>query len=226
MLTLCWYAKGDVRVDTVPDPEIQHQQNAILKKTCAIRGLGLHHFDGCLPTMKSGDILRHKNMGEAIKLRSEVKNLKMSDRVVVPLISPHGQSRTLQMHRLGRLRNGWTRSDRRPDGQSEGRYLLGNEPRAWHSRSDQIAPGGGNDLDTRGLGRNSQHNSPRRRYEHRPEQKNGTDPCAELNQTTVRKDPELRVDSSSGSGECAKDVRKIPQQEGRRYLGAATRELT
>jgi len=29
MRALCWHAKGDVRVDTVPDPKIQHPRDAI-----------------------------------------------------------------------------------------------------------------------------------------------------------------------------------------------------
>jgi len=36
------------------------------------------------PTMESGDILGHENMGEIIELGSEVTNLSVGDRVVVP----------------------------------------------------------------------------------------------------------------------------------------------
>src|SRR5665213_1804027 len=80
MRALCWHGKGDVRVDTVPDPKIQHPRDALIKITaCAICGSDLH-----LPTMESGDILGHENMGEVIELGSEVKNLKIRDRVVVP----------------------------------------------------------------------------------------------------------------------------------------------
>ena len=39
MRALCWHGKGDVRVDTVPDPKIQHPRDAIIKITaCAICG--------------------------------------------------------------------------------------------------------------------------------------------------------------------------------------------
>src|SRR4051794_21623845 len=31
MRALCWHGKGDVRVDTVPDPKIQHPRDAIIK---------------------------------------------------------------------------------------------------------------------------------------------------------------------------------------------------
>src|SRR5271166_648239 len=62
MRALCWHGKGDVRVDTVPDPKIQHPRDAIIKITaCAICGSDLHLLDGYQPTMESGDILGHEN---------------------------------------------------------------------------------------------------------------------------------------------------------------------
>ena len=83
MRALCWHGKGDVRVDTVPDPKILHPRDAIIKITaCAICGSDLHLLDGYQPTMESGDILGHENMGEVIELGSEVTNLKIGDRVV------------------------------------------------------------------------------------------------------------------------------------------------
>ena len=84
MRALCWHGKGDVRVDTVPDPKIQHPRDAIIKITDgAICGSDLHLLDGYQP-MESGDILGHENMGEVIELGSEVTNLAIGDRVVVP----------------------------------------------------------------------------------------------------------------------------------------------
>ena len=92
MRALCWHGKGDVRVDTVPDPKIQHPRDAIIKITaCAICGSDLHLLHGYQPTMESGDILGHENMGEVIELGSEVKNLKIGDRVVVPFTISCGQ---------------------------------------------------------------------------------------------------------------------------------------
>ena len=32
MRALCWHGKGDVRVDTVADPEIKHPRDAIIKE--------------------------------------------------------------------------------------------------------------------------------------------------------------------------------------------------
>jgi threonine dehydrogenase-like Zn-dependent dehydrogenase len=92
MRALCWHGTGDVRVDTVPDPRIEHPRDAIIRITaCAICGSDLHLLDGYQPTMKSGDILGHENMGEVIELGAEVSNLKIGDRVVVPFTISCGQ---------------------------------------------------------------------------------------------------------------------------------------
>jgi len=85
MKALCWHGKGDVRVDTVPDPKIQNPRDAIIKVTStAICGSDLHLLDGYMPTMEAGDILGHEFMGEVVELGSAVSNLKKGDRVVVP----------------------------------------------------------------------------------------------------------------------------------------------
>jgi threonine dehydrogenase-like Zn-dependent dehydrogenase len=85
MRALCWHGKGDVRVDTVADPEIKHPRDVIIKVTaCAICGSDLHLLDGYQPTMEAGDILGHENMGEVVEVGSEVNNLQKGDRVVVP----------------------------------------------------------------------------------------------------------------------------------------------
>jgi threonine dehydrogenase-like Zn-dependent dehydrogenase len=85
MKALCWYGKNDVRVETVPDPKLLNPRDAIIKITStAICGSDLHLYDGYIPTMEKGDILGHEPMGEVIEVGSEVKNLKVGDRVVVP----------------------------------------------------------------------------------------------------------------------------------------------
>lgn len=92
MKALCWYGKHDVRVETVPDPKILNPRDAIIKiTTAAICGSDLHLYDGYIPTMEKGDILGHENMGEVVEIGSEVKKLKMGDRVVVPFTISCGQ---------------------------------------------------------------------------------------------------------------------------------------
>ncbi|BAY16806.1 alcohol dehydrogenase [Anabaenopsis circularis NIES-21] len=85
MKAVCWHGANDVRVETVPDPKILNPRDAIIKITStAICGSDLHIYDGYIPTMQKGDILGHEFMGEVVELGSEVKNVKIGDRVVVP----------------------------------------------------------------------------------------------------------------------------------------------
>ncbi|MGZ5007594.1 MAG: zinc-dependent alcohol dehydrogenase [Methylobacter sp.] len=92
MRALCWYGTNDVRVSTVPDPKIIDKRDAIIKITStAICGSDLHLLDGFMPTMEKGDILGHEPMGEVVEVGSEVKNLKVGDRVVVPFTIACGE---------------------------------------------------------------------------------------------------------------------------------------
>ncbi|MGZ5010176.1 MAG: zinc-dependent alcohol dehydrogenase [Methylobacter sp.] len=92
MKALCWYGTNDVRVTTVPDPKIIDKTDAIIKITStAICGSDLHILDGFQPTMERGDILGHEPMGEVVEVGSDVKNLKIGDRVVVPFTISCGE---------------------------------------------------------------------------------------------------------------------------------------
>lgn len=85
MKALCWHGTGDVRIDNVPDPKIQHPRDAIIKITASgICGSDLHLFNGFVPTMEKGDVLGHEPMGIVVDVGSAVYNLKPGDRVVVP----------------------------------------------------------------------------------------------------------------------------------------------
>lgn len=85
MQALRWYDTHDVRVETVPDPEILNPRDAIIDiSLTAICGSDLHLYDGYIPTMEEGDILGHEFMGEVVEVGTEVDNLEVGDRVVVP----------------------------------------------------------------------------------------------------------------------------------------------
>jgi len=85
MKALCWHGKHDMRLDTVPDPKIEHSRDAIIKVTsCAICGSDLHIYDGVIPTMEHGDVIGHETMGEVVEVGPDVGDLKVGDRVVVP----------------------------------------------------------------------------------------------------------------------------------------------
>ncbi|HEX9961583.1 MAG TPA: alcohol dehydrogenase catalytic domain-containing protein, partial [Pyrinomonadaceae bacterium] len=85
MKAVCWYGKHDVRVESVPDPQILNSRDAIIKiTTTAICGSDLHLYNGYIPTMQEGDILGHEFMGEIVELGKDVTNLQKGDRVVIP----------------------------------------------------------------------------------------------------------------------------------------------
>ena len=85
MRAVCWQGAGNVRVTTVPDPEILNPRDAIVKVTAtAICGSDLHLYNGVIPTMRSGDILGHEFMGEVVEVGAGNSAVKPGDRVVVP----------------------------------------------------------------------------------------------------------------------------------------------
>jgi len=84
MRALTWHGTHDVRVDTVPDPEIVNPRDAIIKVTStAICGSDLHLYDGVIPGMLPGDILGHEFMGEVVETGPST-TLRKGQRVVVP----------------------------------------------------------------------------------------------------------------------------------------------
>jgi len=81
-----------MRVVDVPDPEIINPHDAIVKITStAICGSDLHLYNGFVPAMEKGDIVGHEFMGEVVEIGSEVKKLKVGDRIVVPFAISCGQ---------------------------------------------------------------------------------------------------------------------------------------
>ena len=85
MRALTWHGKHDVRVDTVPDPEIVNPRDAIIQVTAtAICGSDLHLYDGYIPEVRKGDVLGHEFMGEIVAIGKGVGKHKVGDRVLVP----------------------------------------------------------------------------------------------------------------------------------------------
>ncbi len=85
MRALCWNGINDLRVETVPDPEIVNPNDVILKVTMTTTcGSDLHFIDGYLPTMREGDVIGHEFMGEVVEVGRGVTKIKKGHRVVVP----------------------------------------------------------------------------------------------------------------------------------------------
>jgi threonine dehydrogenase-like Zn-dependent dehydrogenase len=85
MKAVTWHGKRDVRVDTVPDPSIQHPTDAIVRITSTgICGSDLHLYEVLGPFMGEGDILGHEPMGIVEEVGAEVTHIAKGDRVVIP----------------------------------------------------------------------------------------------------------------------------------------------
>jgi S-(hydroxymethyl)glutathione dehydrogenase/alcohol dehydrogenase len=84
MKAAVFHKPGDIRVDTVPDPEILDPRDIILKVTStAICGSDLHILSGAVP-QKDPMVMGHEFMGIVEEVGSAITNLKRGDRVVVP----------------------------------------------------------------------------------------------------------------------------------------------
>ncbi len=85
MKAVVFHAIGDIRLDDVPEPVIQAPTDAIVRITAsAICGTDLHFIRGSVGGMRSGTILGHEAVGIVEALGSDVRNLQVGDRVVVP----------------------------------------------------------------------------------------------------------------------------------------------
>ncbi|WP_347059772.1 alcohol dehydrogenase catalytic domain-containing protein [Blastococcus sp. HT6-30] len=85
MRAVTWHGRGDVRVDTVPDPTIQDQTDVIVEITSSgICGSDLHLIEVLAPFMTVGDVMGHEPMGIVREVGRDVTSVKPGDRVVVP----------------------------------------------------------------------------------------------------------------------------------------------
>jgi threonine dehydrogenase-like Zn-dependent dehydrogenase len=85
MKAVTWHGRRDVRVDTVPDPCIKEPTDVIVRiTTTGICGSDLHLYNVLGPFMDEGDILGHEPMGMVEQVGSEVTELAVGDRVVIP----------------------------------------------------------------------------------------------------------------------------------------------
>ena len=92
MKALTYHGSKDVRVESVPDPVLQADDDIILRVTStAICGSDLHIYRGKIPMMKSGDILGHEFMGIVEETGRGVTRIKRGDRVVIPFTISCGE---------------------------------------------------------------------------------------------------------------------------------------
>ncbi|GIH29480.1 glutathione-dependent formaldehyde dehydrogenase [Acrocarpospora phusangensis] len=84
MKAVVWHDVGKIALDQMPDPRIQHPEDAIIRITAsAICGTDLHFVRGTVPHMRPGTILGHEAVGLVMELGPGVRNFNPGDRVVV-----------------------------------------------------------------------------------------------------------------------------------------------
>ncbi len=84
MKAVIFHGKGDVRVETVPDPGIEQPTDAVVRiTTSAICGSDLHPYHGRVGV---GDVfpIGHEFVGVVEAVGSEVRGVRPGDRVVAP----------------------------------------------------------------------------------------------------------------------------------------------
>ena len=85
MKAVVWHGIGDIRMEDVPEPQIQESTDAIVRLTSsAICGTDLHFIRGTFSGMKPGTILGHEGVGVVEAVGSDVRNINVGDRVVIP----------------------------------------------------------------------------------------------------------------------------------------------
>lgn len=85
MRALTWQGKRSVSVETVPDPVIIEDTDAIIRVTStAICGSDLHLYELLGPFLDRGDVLGHESMGIVEAVGAAVTTLSTGDRVVIP----------------------------------------------------------------------------------------------------------------------------------------------
>jgi threonine dehydrogenase-like Zn-dependent dehydrogenase len=84
MKAIVFHAIGDIRLEDVPEPQIEQPTDAIVSLTAsAICGTDLHMVRGTLSGMVPGTILGHEGVGTIEAIGSDVRNLNIGDRVVI-----------------------------------------------------------------------------------------------------------------------------------------------
>ncbi len=85
MKAVVWHGIGDIRLDDVPEPQLQEPTDAIVRLTAsAICGTDLHFIRGTMSGMVPGTILGHEAVGVVEQVGDDVRNFAPGDRVVIP----------------------------------------------------------------------------------------------------------------------------------------------
>ena len=109
MKALVYKQKGIIELCEKPLPEIQNENNAIVKVTLStICTSDLHIMHGAVPLAKEGVTLGHEFVGVVTALGKNVKNLKVGDRVSANCITFCGECRFCKRGFINNcIKGGW-----------------------------------------------------------------------------------------------------------------------
>jgi len=91
LIGVCFEKTGCVQVRELPDPEMESPTDAIVRVSLAgLCGSDLHPFLGREAGLEPGTVMGHEFVGEVIATGTEVKNIKVADRVCAPFTTNCG----------------------------------------------------------------------------------------------------------------------------------------
>ncbi len=94
MKALVYHGPGQRSWDTVPDPALQAETDAIVRiDSATICGTDLHILKGDVPEVEPGTILGHEAVGTIVETGAAVTTLEEGDRVLVSCITSCGRCR-------------------------------------------------------------------------------------------------------------------------------------
>ncbi len=103
MKAVVFHGIGDIRLDSVKEPKIKDDTDAITRLTAsAICGTDLHMIRGTFSGMKPGTILGHEGVGVIEEVGKGVRNMSVGDRVVV---RPQSAAVTVRIAAPGTMRS-------------------------------------------------------------------------------------------------------------------------
>ncbi len=85
MKAVVFHGIGDIRLEDMPEPQIEQPNDAIVRLTASsICGTDLHMARGTMTGMQPGTIMGHEGVGIVEQIGPEVRNMRVGDRVVIP----------------------------------------------------------------------------------------------------------------------------------------------
>jgi len=107
MRALAYHGPGRMAWEEVPDPEISHDLDAVVRiDTVTICGTDLHILKGDVPEVTDGRILGHEAVGTVVETGRGVGTIHVGDRVLVSCITSCSRCRFCREGRYGQCLGG------------------------------------------------------------------------------------------------------------------------